>query len=290
MQSGGARACRFGPRWVHDSLILFCQRTDELIVGMNADNFTLEKYFDRIAYIGKADKDIATLTDIMRCQLFSVPFENLDVQAGKIVSLVPEEIVEKILMQRRGGYCYEVNGIFAMALQELGVPYQFVAARPMTYPVRRPKTHMAVVAEVEGKEWLFDLGFGSSGIRSPMRLDEVDIEIRQDADKYMLSKSSNSVYLLKAFVDGQWANQYEFDLYPHEWIDFVPANYLNSTHPDAIFVQKLLVVLHNPTGREILFGDTLKSIVNGETTQQVISMEYRASILAARFGLFVPHQ
>jgi N-hydroxyarylamine O-acetyltransferase len=257
---------------------------------MNADNFTLEKYFDRIAYIGKADKDIATLTDIMRCQLFSVPFENLDVQAGKIVSLVPEEIVEKILMQRRGGYCYEVNGIFAMALQELGVPYKFVAARPMTYPVRRPKTHMAVVAEVEGKEWLFDLGFGSSGIRAPMRLDEVDIVIRQDADKYMLSKSSNGVYLLKAFVDGKWANQYEFDLYLQEWIDFVPANYLNSTHPDSIFVKKLLVVLQNPTGREILCDDTLKSIVNGESTQQVISMENRASILAARFGLFVPHQ
>jgi N-hydroxyarylamine O-acetyltransferase len=257
---------------------------------MKAENFTLEKYFDRIGYIGNSDKDIATLTDITRCQLFSVPFENLDVQAGKIVSLVPEEIVEKILMRRRGGYCYEVNGIFAMALQELGVPYKFVAARPMTYSVRRPKTHMAVVAEVEGEEWLFDLGFGSSGIRAPMRLDEVDIEIRQDADKYMLSKSSNREYLLKALVDGQWAAQYEFDLYLQEWIDFVPANYLNSTHPDSIFVQKLLVVLHNPKGREILCDDTLKSIVNGEITQQVISMENRASILAARFGLVVPQQ
>ena len=53
---------------------------------MKADNFTLEKYFSRIAYHGRTDKDIATLTEIMRCQLFSVPFENLDIQAGKIVS------------------------------------------------------------------------------------------------------------------------------------------------------------------------------------------------------------
>ena len=71
---------------------------------MKADNFTLEKYFDRVGYNGNASKDIVTLTDIMRCQLFSVPFENLDVQAGKIVSLVPEEIVEKIEMRKRGGY------------------------------------------------------------------------------------------------------------------------------------------------------------------------------------------
>ena len=64
---------------------------------MKADNFTLEKYFSRIAYHGNTDTDIATLTEIMRCQLFSVPFENIDIQAGKIVSLVSEEIVEKIL-------------------------------------------------------------------------------------------------------------------------------------------------------------------------------------------------
>ncbi len=70
---------------------------------MKADNFTLEKYFSRIAYHGRTDKDVATLTEIMRCQLFSVPFENLDIQAGKIISLVPEEIVEKILSRRRGG-------------------------------------------------------------------------------------------------------------------------------------------------------------------------------------------
>jgi len=255
---------------------------------MKADNFTLEKYFNRIAYDGDADCDIATLTKIMRCQLFSVPFENLDVQAGKIVSLVPEEIVDKILSRNRGGYCYEVNGLFAMALQELGVPYIFVAARPMFYPVRRPKTHMAIVAEVDGEEWLFDLGFGSYGIREPMRLNVLDVEVMQDSDIYMLSKSNENKYLLRALADGQWADQYEFDLYPQEWIDFVPANHLNSTHPDTIFVKKLLVVLHNPMGRDILIGDTLKSIAHGKTTKQFVTMENRAALLASKFGLAVP--
>ena len=255
---------------------------------MKADNFTLKKYFERTNYNSEINAHISTVSEIMRCQLFSVPFENLDVQAGKIVSLVPEEIVEKILVHNRGGYCYEVNGLFAMALAELGVPYIFVAARPMIYPVRRPKTHMAIVAEVDGEKWLIDLGFGSNSIRKPMRLDVTDLEVMQDGDRFMLSRTDESKYRLKAFVEGEWVNQYEFDLYPQEWIDFVPANHLNSTHPDTIFVKKLLVVLQNPTGKVVLMGDTLKTFSNGVTTKEFVSPENRATILANNFGLIAP--
>ena len=252
---------------------------------MKADNFSLQDYLDRIGFRREAQADMATVTEMMRCQLFSVPFENLDVQAGKVVSLVPEEIVEKILRRKRGGYCYEVNGLFAMALEALGIPYQFVAARPMFYPVKRPKTHMAIVLQVNGEEWLCDLGFGSYGIRAPMRLDALDVEVRQDFDTFVLSRASDREYLLKARVDGEWANQYAFDLSPQEWIDFVPANYLNSTHPDAVFVQKLLVVLHDPAGRKILFGDTLKTVAHGKAEKRTVAAEEYPSILADTFGL-----
>lgn len=255
---------------------------------MKADNFTLERYFQRIGYQGPAGADLATLQALMRSQLFSVPFENLDVQAGKIVSLVPEEIVEKILDKRRGGYCYEVNGLFAMALEALGIPYQFIAARPMFYPVRRPRTHMAIVAELDGEMWLCDLGFGSYGIREPMRLSLLDSEVRQGNDSYMLQKTGSHEYLLKARMDGEWSNQYGFDLSPQEWVDFVPANYFNSTHPDTIFVQKLLVVLHNPNGRDILLNDVLKTVCNGETSKRNVSMDERAAVLKSKFGLVAP--
>jgi N-hydroxyarylamine O-acetyltransferase len=257
---------------------------------MKAGNFTLERYLERIAYQGIAQANFSTLRMLMRSQLFSVPFENLDVQAGKVVSLVPEEIVEKILRHRRGGYCYEVNGLFAMALESLGIPYQFIAARPMFYPVRRPRTHMAVVAKLEGELWLCDLGFGSYGIREPMRLSLLDTEVKQDNDFYKLSKTGEHEYLLQARVDGEWSNQYGFDLSPHEWVDFVPANYFNSTHPDTIFVQKLLVVLHNPTGREILLDDVLKTVCNGETTKRNVTKDERAALLKDRFGLVAAKQ
>lgn len=255
---------------------------------MKANNFILPDYLARIGFSGEARADFDALTTIMRHQLFSVPFENLDVQAGKVVSLVPEEIVDKIVQRRRGGYCYEVNGLFAMALEALGVPYQFVAARPMIYPARRPRTHMAIVATLDGEPWLFDLGFGGSGIRAPMRLGGLGAEIRQDYDSYRLLASESGGYLLQTQQENDWANQYEFNLSLHEWVDFVPANNLNSTHPDTIFVQKLLVVLHTPAGRKILFGDTFKTVERGVTTKGVIGAEDIPRLLREEFGLISP--
>ena len=90
---------------------------------MHSDSFDLSLYFRRIGYSGPAAADTATLHALMRHQLFSIPFENLDVQAGKIVSMEPDDIANKLLRQRRGGYCYELNGLFTMALEALGIAH-----------------------------------------------------------------------------------------------------------------------------------------------------------------------
>ncbi len=119
---------------------------------MQAENFDLSRYLARIGHHGEVAADLTTVALLMRCQLQTVPFENLDVHAGKGVSLKPEDIVTKIIEHRRGGYCYEVNGLFAMALTALGVDWRFVGCRPMTYPARRPRTHMAILADFEGEE------------------------------------------------------------------------------------------------------------------------------------------
>lgn len=252
---------------------------------MHADNFSLARYFDRIGYAGPAHADLATVSELMRRQLYTVPFENLDVQAGLGVSLAPEDIADKILARGRGGYCYEVNGLFCMAMQALGVPYRYVAARPMFYPARRPRTHMALVLRLDGQDWLCDLGFGSYGIRAPMSLAELDTDIRQDMDRFMLSREADGVYVLKAWRDGGWQNQYGFDLSPQEWIDFAPANYLNSNHPDAIFVQKRVVVLHSERGRAILVGNTLKLVDETGTVESELDDGAVAQALRERFGL-----
>jgi N-hydroxyarylamine O-acetyltransferase len=255
---------------------------------MEATNFSLRGYFERIGYRGPQETDRQTLTAIMRHQLRTVPFENLDVQAGKVVSLVPEDIVDKILGNGRGGYCYEVNGLFAMAVQALGVPYRMVGARPRTYASRRPKTHMALILTFEGERWLFDLGFGSHGIRAPISLDRPDTDVLQDFDTYRLEKIGDDRYLLRTVVEGKWADQYEFDLSPQEWVDFVPANFLNSKHPDSIFVQHLVAVRQTDEGRKILFDDTFKVIARGHTASRSVAPHERDAVLLSEFGLVAP--
>ncbi len=252
---------------------------------MQAKNFSLAKYCERIGYEGELKANENTLRLLMRHQLMTVPFENLDVLDGKLVSLVPEKIVRKIVDCNRGGYCYEVNGLFALALEALGIEYQFVAARPMFYPTKRPKTHMAIIAKVDGRELLCDLGFGSYGIRAPMDLGQSGRSIEQDYDTFMLEKSEAGEYLLKAYVEGAWANQYAFDSHPWEWIDFAPANYLNSTHPDAIFVQKRLVIIQNLAGRTILLDASLQAIQNGVTNKMEIEAGKIDVALETYFGL-----
>lgn len=252
---------------------------------MIAENFDLKSYFARIGFDQEPRRDLETLTRLMRRQLFSIPFENLDVQAGKEISLIPEAIVDKLLHNNRGGYCYEVNGLFAMALSALGFEYQLIACRPMFYPVLRPRTHMALAVTIEQDIWLCDVGFGSHGIRAPLALSCTGEEVPQDDDWYRLEQPNDREYLLQAKVDGDWANQYSFDLWPQQWIDFAPANFLNNRHPDSIFVQKLLVVQHRPEGRSILFGDRLRTTIFGVTEERTIPVEEVDALLQDYFGL-----
>lgn len=259
-----------------------------------ASGFDLKKYFSRISYDSACLPrvwDVAALAHLMRCQLFSVVFENLDVQQGRGVSLLPDDIYHKIVQNKQGGYCYEVNGLFAQALDALQIPYQFVAARPMFYPMLRPKTHMALVVHLPEGLFLCDLGFGSYGIRAPIALSCLDQVILQDFDQFMLTCDDPTLpyaeYIVQAQVDGVWVKQYAFNLSPQLWVDFMPANYVNSSHPDAIFVQKRVVIKHSPEGRDILLGNRHKQIRVDGAVEQDIPEEHISALLREVFGLSV---
>jgi N-hydroxyarylamine O-acetyltransferase len=100
----------------------------------------------------------------------------------------------------------------------------------------------------------------------------------------MLSEESGDI-ILKAQVEGAWAKQYGFNRCAVEWIDFAPANWLNSTHPDAVFTQKPLVVCFTANGRNILFGDSFKQVDAGITTQRTLAPHEQAAVLEEHFGL-----
>jgi len=246
---------------------------------MKATNFNLTDYLSRIGFDGEVGVDVATLTQLMQKQLRSIPFENTEVQAGRIPSLTPEEIYTKVLTNRRGGYCYEINGIFAMALTAIGFEWHFAGARPMTYAVRRPKTHMVVIVRIDGRDYLCDTGFGGYALRAPMMIEAG--EITQDGDRFRLELIDGE-YVLSSLVQGEWQRQYGFAMQPQEWIEFSLANYFNATHPDTIFTQKKLAIMQTPNGRKILVDNELKLIEDGKLER--LEVDYERA-LKEHFGL-----
>jgi len=237
---------------------------------MTAENFNLTDYLSRIGYEGEVRSDVATLTQLMQNQLRSIPFENTEVQAGRIPSLVPEDIVNKVLGRGRGGYCYEINGVFAMALTAIGFKWHFAGARPMTYAVRRPKTHMVVIVRVDGRDYLCDTGFGGYALRAPMEI--VEGETVQDGDRFRMELIDGE-YVVSSLVQGEWQRQYGFSMQPQEWIEFSLANYFNATHPDTIFTQKKLAIMQTPNGRKILVDNELKLIEDGKLERLEVDYE-----------------
>jgi N-hydroxyarylamine O-acetyltransferase len=251
---------------------------------IDSDNFVLQDYLDRIHFVGDIKSNIKSIGKLMQCQLFSIPFEDLDVQAGKTISLAGNDIVDKLITRKRGGYCYEVNGLFALVLQKMDIPYRFVAARPLVTPVENPKTHIAIIVTVESEEYLIDLGFGGNGIREPLKLNDTTA-VQQGTETFALVKSENGSFILQTLLHNEWKDLYSFDLSHQEWIDFKPANHYNSTHPDSFFTQNLVVVLQNPLGKKILFKNSFKSIENGKAQSYTFEPEQLDGILATEFNL-----
>jgi N-hydroxyarylamine O-acetyltransferase len=252
---------------------------------IEAESFNLQQYLNRINFSGKIELTLDGIKKLMRSQLFAVPFENIDVQAGKIISLNGDDIVNQIVNQNRGGYCYQINGIFSLTLQEIGIPHYYIAARPMVNPGENAKTHFGIIATIENEDYLIDLGFGGNSIREPLKLSEIGKEIHHDSDTFTLLKTENGEYLLQVLLGKEWSNLYSFDLSPQRWIDFKPANYYNYSHPDSFFVQNLIVVLQNPLGKKILFKNSVKSITNGKTEIVSFEEEDLKTILASEFNL-----
>jgi len=248
----------------------------------STSNFSLPNYLTRIGFDGVPQADLESLSSLMQAQLQSVPFENTEVQAGRIPSLVAEDIVSKIIDDKRGGYCYEINGLFAMALTAIGFKWYFAGARPMFYPTKRPKTHMVIIVELDGVSYLCDAGFGGYGLREPMRV-EANTHTIQNGDEFKMELVDNE-YVLSSLVAGEWMRQYGFALMPQEFIEFGLANYFNATHPDTIFTQKKLAIMQTPNGRKILVDNELKLIEDGVLSKHEVDY---AEVVREHFGLAV---
>ncbi len=219
-----------------------------------------ESYLARVnlSYAPKANE--AGLFELHRAQAFSIPFENLSVFLGEKVPLGDGELTEKLLHKKRGGYCFELNGLFAAALKEFGFDFQVHLARVQVQnPEPGPLTHQLGVATIANRPWLCDVGFGGPSIRYPMPL-ELDRVETQDGEAFRLQLNSDfGLGLQQRQADGSWFPLYFFHRTRVQPIDLTMANYFTSTWDQSIFRKGPMCARPFVDGKFTLMGRELKT-------------------------------
>ncbi|HUU71281.1 MAG TPA: arylamine N-acetyltransferase [Burkholderiales bacterium] len=243
----------------------------------------LPAYLQRIGYGGDRDTDEATLGALHLAHATRIPFENLDILLGQPISLGLDRLQEKLVQQRRGGYCFEQNKLFAAVLRDFGFPVTALAARVRQRQSKLlPRTHMCLLVHAGGHDWIADVGFGGEGLLQPVPM--TGAPVRQFLWTYRVLEETPGAWVLQSQRGDNWNDLYAFSLEPQEDVDLEMANYYVSTHPDSRFVRTLTVQLPTPGRRQILrnrelmtdSGDELQSVVitSDEELLQVLSQNF----------------
>jgi N-hydroxyarylamine O-acetyltransferase len=251
---------------------------------MTAFNFV--EYSARIGYSGSARPDLATLTGLHRAHIRAIPFENLDIQMGRSVKLDPDALQAKMVRSRRGGYCFEHNTLFMLALQSIGFALETREARVRqnTGGEMRPRTHMVLTMPCEGREWLADVGFGGDGLLEPIALDGGST---QQAGVVYRVATEDAAQVLQRHISGDWEDLYAVMPHPVHPIDLEVGNWFTSTYRRSPFVLNLTVQRIVDDTRHTLRNLTY-SVTRGAVVQvQEITRGEVVPLLRDTFGLDV---
>jgi N-hydroxyarylamine O-acetyltransferase len=248
----------------------------------------IQAYLDRIGYHGPLTPAAETLRALQVAHLQTVPFENLSIHAGQSIVLDDESLFEKVVARRRGGFCYELNGLFAALLRALG----FQVDRLSAGVARADGTfspefdHMALRVTLD-KSWLADVGFGDS-FRDPLRLDERG-EQPEGERAFRIDEAGGHLLLLRRDgAEEPWQPQYRFTLQPYEYADYAGMCHYHQTSPDSHFTRQTLCSLATPEGRITLSGMKLITTRGGELYERILDSEKeRMALLRELFGVVV---
>jgi N-hydroxyarylamine O-acetyltransferase len=251
-------------------------------------NSFLDLYFERIGYAGSAAVDLQTLRDLHLLHLQQIPYENLDVFCHQGVKLDRETLTRKILLRKRGGYCFEQNGLFAAALADLGFKSHANMARVhRNRPQPGGRTHHVNLVELEGHTWLCDVGFGGSGFREPLRLD-ADVEVEQLGEVYRLHRNDEYGFYLQKKMDAEWLPFYTFKVERALPIDLAMANFYTSNSDDHVFRGAIVGNRLTGRGRVTLSDHTFKifDLIEG-TLERIVVTDFADYIERLRAHLGV---
>ncbi len=218
--------------------------------------------------------------------LLAVPFENLSIHAGRPITLEDDALFTKIVEGRRGGLCYELNGLFAALLRELGFKVTVLSAEvgKANGGFGPDFDHMALMVSLE-QPWLVDVGFGDS-FREPLPLDETGEQV-QDEHAYRITHDGPYLILMRRDEGGQWQAQYRFTLQPHRYADFEEMCRYHQTSAESHFTQKRICTLATREGRVTLSEMRLITTGKaGERHEQILRNEEEyAAVLRELFGM-----
>jgi N-hydroxyarylamine O-acetyltransferase len=217
-------------------------------------NFDLQKYFKRISFSDNPAPDLNTLKQLHLQHMLSVPFENLDIHIKRKITLNQEMLYKKIVENNRGGFCYEMNGLFYDVLKALGFKAKVVSAR--VYDTSEPSPefdHMALIVTLDDGDWLADVGFGDSFLE-PLKLEPETVQ-KQYGKSYKIEIIDKENFKVQNMDSkAEWNNMYRFSLIPRALNDFDEMCVYNQSSPQSHFTQKRFCSLARTNGRITLSG------------------------------------
>ena len=246
-------------------------------------------YLERIGYRGPLDPSAETLRGLHVAHLLAVPFENLSIHRGEPVVLDDGALFDKVVTRRRGGFCYELNGLFAALLRALGFEVRMLSAGVMNGAGEfGPEfDHMALLVELPERR-LADVGFGDSFVE-PLLLDERAPQA-QGARSFRIDEDGGGrLVLLRGGGGGEWAAQYRFGLEPHSYADYAGMCHFHQTSPESHFTRRRVCSRLTPGGRVTLSGTRLIDTAGGERRERELASEgeFHAA-LGEHFGIVLP--
>lgn len=220
----------------------------------------VKAYFQRIKLELPDDPQPTSelLKKIHYAHCVTVPYENYDMMRGIPTSLEDDALYEKIVVNNRGGICFELNGALAMLLRVLGYGVTEYAARYLrgesTLPMRR---HRVLKVQALDGCWLCDVGIGERAQREPIAMLEGVVQ-EQCGEYYRLRKDTFLGWVLEDLHKGVWGDFYSFTEEPQLMVDYIAPNFYCEKHPDSPFNKDEMFALKTADGRITLDGHIYK--------------------------------
>jgi N-hydroxyarylamine O-acetyltransferase len=227
-----------------------------------AQSLDLDAYLARINYTGLCAPTFDAVAGILRAHIANIPFESFDVLLGRPIHLDPENLQAKIVVNRRGGYCFEHASLMHAALEAIGFAPVRHCSRVVLFEPRHEsvRQHMFLTINIDGAGYVIDPGFGPFACTSPVPMDGTGIPAA--APTHRLAREGRD-WVLYVTKDGQqvagWVSTMEEE-YP---VDFEMMNYYISTHPSSFFTRNILASAVTREGRINIMNQDVHIIRNG---------------------------